>query len=140
MSSKREANENLIRRTIRIALPLAQLGRNAVVHALENLATLVPVALPVPAILVAEAVRFDAEDLAFDRGNGHVEVVVAAATGAACFPLGDLPIPPLRSRDLAVLKDGRCEGAGGEGEDRCEGDHCVRIEALFENVCEGKVV
>jgi hypothetical protein len=93
ITSKLEADEDLLGLAIDIGVPLAQLGGHTVVDALEDAAVLVPVAFPVPAVLVAVAVCLDARDLAFDSRHGDVEVVVGAGTGVAALKAGDVPCP-----------------------------------------------
>jgi hypothetical protein len=120
ITSKLEADEDLLGLAIDIGVPLAQLGGHTVVDALEDAAVLVPVAFPVPAVLVAVAVCLDARDLAFDSRHGDVEVVVGAGTGVAALKAGDVPCPVSGDGDLAFLYDGLCErtgGGGGEGEE-----------------------
>jgi hypothetical protein len=122
-----KAQPNLIRRAIGIARPLAELGSNTVVGALQDLAGLVPVAFAVPAVLPTGAVCLDAADYTIHARYGDVEVVVASASGAAAFPSGNVPRPVGGETHLAGLETGSCQGAGREGEEGCEGYHDDRI-------------
>lgn len=78
VTSKGKAEEEVVGRTVGVGHPLAQLRRDAVVHTFQNLAVLVPVTLAVPSVLVSVAVALRAQNLAFDRRNSNVEIVVAA--------------------------------------------------------------
>jgi hypothetical protein len=123
ITSKLEADENLLGLAIDVRVPLAQLGGHTVVGALEDAAVFVPVALPVPAVLVAVAVCLDARNLAFYGRHGDVEVVVGAGAGVAALKAGDVPCPVSGDGDLTFLYDGLCErtgGGGGEGEESGE--------------------
>jgi hypothetical protein len=128
--SIQEANNNIIWRTIRIRGSLAELGSHTIVGALEDLASRESVAPPVPAILVAVAVRLDAGDLAFNLRNRHVEVVAAATAAAATCPAVDVPGPVLGNGDLAGLENGGSEGASREGEEGGERNHIGSIKVM----------
>lgn len=112
--------------SVDIGLPLAQLCGNSVVGAVDDAAILVPVALPVPAVLAALAECRNASNigrLAFDPWYRHVEAVVRAGASHSSFPPTHVPRPAFGDGDLAFLNDGLCErtgGGGGESEEGCE--------------------
>lgn len=78
-----KAQQDLVWRATGVASPLAELCRDAVVDARQDAAGCVPVALAVPAVLIAGAVCLDTENLALDARYRNVEVIVAATACAA---------------------------------------------------------